>query len=89
MTVSFLSADVLARYGRFAGEPDAVQLAAYFHLTDADLMLIAAQSTPANRLGLALQLGCVRFLGTFVTNLAIVPPAVVAYVARQIDEEDT
>ncbi len=88
MPWSFLSADVLARYGRFAGEPDAAQLAAYFHLTDADLVLIDAQSTPANRLGLGLQLGCGRFLGTFVTDLATVPPGVVAYVARQIGADE-
>jgi hypothetical protein len=29
------------------------------------------------------------FLGAFVTDLAIVPPAVVAYVSRQMDEDDT
>lgn len=79
MPTSFLSASVLARCGRFAGEPDAVQLAAYFHLTDADLHLIAFQSTPANRLGLALQLGCARFLGTFATDLASIPPGVLTF----------
>ncbi len=88
MPRSVLSADVLTRYGRFAGEPDAVQLSACFHLTDADLDLIDLQSTPANRLGQALQLGCARSLGAFVTDLAAVPPGVITYVARQIGVDD-
>ena len=88
MPARFLPLDVLRRYGRFAGEPDPLQLAGAFHLDDADLELIAAQSTPANRLGLALQLGCVRFLGTFVDVRAAVPRGVVAYVASQVGVDD-
>jgi len=85
MPTSFLATDALARYGRFDGEPDAGQLSAFFHLSDPDLELISAQSTPASRLGQALQLGCVRYLGTFVADLATVPLGIVAFVAQQID----
>jgi hypothetical protein len=86
---SFLPADVLCRYRRFDGEPDARDVAGWFHLVDADLELVAAQATPANRLGLAPQLGCARFLGNFVPDLAGVPPGVVAYVGAQIGVHDT
>jgi TnpA family transposase len=84
MPSSSLPADVLRAYGRFDGEPDAVQLATAFHLTDADHEILATQVTPANRLGLALQLCCVRFLGTFVADLSTVPPGVVAHVTAQV-----
>jgi len=84
MPTSFLATDALARYGRFDGEPDAGHLAAFFHLSDPDLELISPQSTPASRLGQALQLGYARYLGTFVADLATVPLSVVAFVAQQI-----
>jgi hypothetical protein len=86
---SFLPADALCRYRRFDGEPDARELAGCFHLADADLELVAAQATPANRLGLAPQLGCARFLGNFAPDLADVPPGVVTYGCGQIGVHDT
>ncbi len=88
MPKSFVSADVRNRYGRFAGEPDALQLATCFHLDDADIEFLVTKATPANRLGLALQFGCVRFLGAFAPDLATVPASVVAYVAGQIGVDD-
>jgi len=84
MPTSFLATDALARYGRFDGEPDAGQLSAFYHLSDTDLELISAQSTPASCLGLALQIGCARYLGTFVADMATFPLSVVAFVAQQI-----
>ncbi len=88
MPKSFVSADVRNRYGRFAGEPDALQLATCFHLDDADIEFLVTKATVANHLGLALQLGCVRFLGAFAPDLATVPASVVAYVAGQIGVDD-
>jgi len=86
--VDFLTSEHKAGYGQFSGEPNEVQLARYFHLDEADLAFISNRRGEQNRLGCALQLTSVRFLGTFLSDLLLVPANVQAFVARQLSIND-
>lgn len=89
MPVGFLSDDQALRYGRFIGEPTSEQLARHFHLDDADQAFIGAHRGDHNRLGVAVQLGSLRLLGTFLEDPALTPASVTRFVGSQLAIDGT
>ncbi len=84
MPVSFLTPEQEGRYGQFPAEVSAEQLARFFHLDDADRAFILAHRGTHMRLGCAVQLGTVRFLGTFLEDPCKIPPGVVGFLGDQL-----
>ena len=89
MAVDFLSDAVAARYGRFDGPPSPVELEKLFFLDDADKRLVDRHRGLWSKLGFALQLVTVRYLGCFLAaDPLAVPTEVVDVVAAQLEISD-
>lgn len=87
MPVSFLTEDQRRNYGRYTSPPSSQDLARYFHLDDADRGLIAKMRGNPNKLRYAVQLGTVRYLGTFLEAPMEVPEQVLQTLAKQLQVE--
>ncbi len=84
MPVQFLTAEQRANYGRYVAEPTAMELSRYFHLDDDDLQHIANKRGTHNRLGFAVQLTTVRYLGRFSDTISQVPSSVFTTLTKQL-----
>lgn len=72
-------------FGIYLGEPSPEQLNQFFYLHEKELELISTIRLPSTKLGFALQLGSVRFLGTFIKDVDNIPANVVLYTATQLN----
>ncbi len=88
MPVEFLTDVQAAMFGRYAGPPSTAELDRFFLLDDKARGLIEPKRLPHTRLGFAVQLTTLLFLGTFVPDPTDVPTAVVDYLAAQLGIED-
>jgi len=82
--VEFLSDEQAAAYGQFNGDPSRAELERFFFLDDPDRRRMQLRRGDHNRVGFAVQLGTVRFLGTFLSDWSSAPVGVVRYVADQV-----
>jgi len=71
-------------YGRFTRELSPDELAGCFFFSDDDRGRIATRRGDGSRLGFAVQLGTVRYLGRFLENPADVPATVLGWTIREL-----
>jgi TnpA family transposase len=87
--VEFLTDEQAAAYGRFVEEPTRPELERFFFLDDVDRDLIALRRTTAHRLGFAVQMCTVRYVGRFLVDDPLdVPWPVIEHLAAQLGIED-
>ena len=82
--MEFLSDEQAAAYGQFNGDPSRAELERFFFLDDADRRRVQLRRGDQNRVGFAVQVGTLRFLGTFLSDWTMTPLSVVRYVADQV-----
>jgi TnpA family transposase len=84
MPVQLFTEAERARRNRFPREIPPEDVLRFFTLSEADQTQIPVYSAAYNRLGFALQLCALRFMGYVPDDLTSASPAVVAYVASQL-----
>ena len=84
----FLTEEQASSFGQYVGDPSLIEQDKFFYLDASDLQRIDDHRGEHNRLGFALQLGTVRFLGTFLSDPLDVPWLVVEYLSAQLGIAD-
>jgi TnpA family transposase len=84
MPVSFLTENERERLQRFPSEISPGDTTAFFTLAATDLAIVRKQRGGHNRMGFALQLCILRYLGFPLDDLTQLPEAVVTYVGQQL-----
>lgn len=85
MPVEFLADEQAAAYGTFREMPTRPELERFFFLDDDDRDLVALRRADHHRLGMALQICTVRYVGLFLLEDPLdVPWPVVEYLAGQL-----
>jgi len=80
MPVELLSSTERAKLSRFPSEIPREDLRRHFTLSDEDLCATRKQRLDPNRLGFALLLSALRYLGFFPSDLTEVPRDAIQYV---------
>ncbi len=75
-------------YGGYGAEVSVSDLERCFFLDDSDLERVRRCRGDHHRLGFALQLGTLRYLGTFLPNPIDVPTGAIDYLAEQLHIDD-
>jgi len=83
--IGFLTDAERERLDGFPTEIVPGDIETYFTLSRSDRAQIPRTTSAANRLGFALQLGTLRFLGFCPDDLSTIPESVVGFVAKQLD----
>jgi TnpA family transposase len=84
MPVSFLSQSQRDNYAKYPSNLRSDMVANLFFLDDHDLEWLASKRGDFSRLGCAVQLTTVRFLGMFITDLTSIPAMVIDRIGFQI-----
>jgi TnpA family transposase len=88
MPSRFLTKAEKERLEGFPAELTEVDKTAFFTLTEDDKALINRRTGSQNRLGFAILLCCLRFLGFIPEDFSKIPPKVISYLAGQLQIEE-
>lgn len=84
MPSRFLTSTERERLNRFPEEISSEDIFIFFRLSELDIAQLPVKSQNYNRLGVALQLCALRYLGYCPDDLTTAPLSVISYVAKQI-----